>query len=174
MSRLYIDTAERAKLIRAALKAKGWNARKVSVRIDRYSMGSSIYLTIRSAEVNTGVAREIAKDLGETIHRDERGDILGGGNTYVHTSHSTEARADLVGRYLARMEDACKRTDQNKAEGHKSRLESVEEHPSACVGLAHSGWGYQLWIGSTMHREFDEPQTGAFELALHDADQVAS
>ncbi len=97
-----MSTKERAAAIRKALKAEGWNARQVSVRTDYYSMGSSIYATIRDASVDTARVTEIAEALGERIDRDQWGEILGGGNTFVHVDHSSDVRAELRSRYFGR------------------------------------------------------------------------
>ena len=51
-----MSTKERAARLRAEYKSRGWNARKVSVRTEYFSMGSAIHVTVRSAEVNFGEA----------------------------------------------------------------------------------------------------------------------
>ena len=83
-----------AQTLRAALKEAGFNARKVSVRHERYSMGSSVHVTIRDASV-TDIAkvREIA-ETAESIRRCPiTHEILSGGNTYVHVHATDDVRA---------------------------------------------------------------------------------
>ncbi len=86
------STADRAKAIRATLKLRGWNARAVSVRCDYYSMGSSIYVTVRQF----GISAQAVKDAVEGFARIDRcqmtGEILSGGNTFVHVDYATKVQ----------------------------------------------------------------------------------
>lgn len=78
-----------AAAIRAELKARGWNARAVSVRADRYSMGATVYVTIRRADVPISTVRSIA-EAREEVRRDEYGEILGGGNIFVRVEYARD------------------------------------------------------------------------------------
>ena len=98
-------TADEAKQIRVALKAKGWSSRKVSVRANSFSMGSEIVLTIKDASVPKSVVKEIAKGA-ERIHRCEiSGDILSGCNRYVSVNYTREALADLAAPFVEKIRE---------------------------------------------------------------------
>lgn len=79
-------TTERAAEIRKELKAKGWNTRQVSVRTHLYSMGSSIYVTIKNPAIPLNEVKAIA-NAHERIDRDQFGDILSGGNRFVFVKY---------------------------------------------------------------------------------------
>lgn len=78
-----MTTAETASALRAA-----------SVRSDVYSMGASIHVTIKSAAVSLAKVEEIAAQF-ESIRRDSSGEVLNGGNLYIHVKQSAEVRAEL-------------------------------------------------------------------------------
>lgn len=81
--------------MRKKLKLAGYNARKVSVKTDYYSMGSSIYLTIRARGVTRAAVKAIASE-GESISRCEiTNEILSGGNRFVHVSFSRALRDEI-------------------------------------------------------------------------------
>ena len=46
--------------IRDDLKAQGWNSRAISVRIDRYSMGATIHVTIKREGIRLSAVEAIA------------------------------------------------------------------------------------------------------------------
>lgn len=94
-----MSTTERAAAIRSALKSQhGWTSRQVSVRAQYYSMGSSINVRVNDPDVSIERVEEIA-NAHERIDRDQFGEILGGGNLFVHVSYSSEAREQLGARY---------------------------------------------------------------------------
>ena len=103
-----MNTKEQAAAIRAEYKRKyGWTARDISVRIDLYSMGSSIDVRIKNPSVNFEVAKQIAKGA-ESISRCEiSGEILSGGNRYVSVSYSHEAADVIKARYADVLNDAA-------------------------------------------------------------------
>jgi hypothetical protein len=80
-------TVDASAKIRADLKAAGYGVRDVSVRNDSYSMGSSVDVKIKRAEVPLEVIEEIAYRQ-QQIRRDESGEILGGGNMFVHVDYA--------------------------------------------------------------------------------------
>ena len=166
-----MDTREAAANVRTALKAEGYNAKRVSVRTRYYSMGSSIDVTIRDATANTATVNRIAEGA-ERIDRCEiTGDILSGGNRFVHVTHTTEARAELAARWSHAVAHAMVSADETRKNSPNS-LHAVTGFADALVGIGRNGWGYALWLGGTMGREFDTCETGGLELALHAADQV--
>jgi len=93
----------KAQTVRAELKANGINSRQVSVRTDNYSMGSSIDVTIRDADIDPEQVVPIAHKV-ERIDRCEiTGDILNGGNTYVHVQYTEDAKAERCAELAAQI-----------------------------------------------------------------------
>ncbi len=92
-------SAETSKQIRANLKAAGYGARDVSVRNDSYSMGSTVRVRIKRAEVSLNDVHRIAIQ-NERVSRDEAtGEILSGGNTFVDVAYehgALDAATDLA------------------------------------------------------------------------------
>jgi hypothetical protein len=83
--------------LREALKAAGFNARRVTVR----AAHSSLYVTIRDAAVSLSAVEAIANRFS-VIHRCETtGDILEGGNTFVTIAYTDEVLAPVKAEILA-------------------------------------------------------------------------
>jgi hypothetical protein len=90
------STAEHAQDLRAAFKSKGWNARKVSVRVEYYSCGSSIHVTIRDLSIPLADVEAIASSAESISRCSTTGEILSGGNTFVHVKYDSRAAAASV------------------------------------------------------------------------------
>lgn len=113
MSRDWTSAAEDAATIRAALKSgHGWNSRKVSVKSDSYSMGSSITVTILAAGISKAVVAEIANRHDHVRRCEVSGDILGGGNRYV-TVRFDDALISAVGAEFTPWLEALPITDSS-------------------------------------------------------------
>ena len=78
-----MSTKDKASELRSALKRAGYTQRDVSVRCKYYSGGSNITATIHDPRVDPHVVKD-ALENAESISRDQFGEILGGGNTYVN------------------------------------------------------------------------------------------
>jgi hypothetical protein len=83
-------TAKTAKNIRTALKTLGYGSRDVSVRNRSYSMGSTVDVRIINWGVPFATVDQIAREH-EKVHRDESGEILSGGNTFVDVDYAAGA-----------------------------------------------------------------------------------
>lgn len=94
-----LTTAESAKKIRQEIKTKlGYTSRQVSVKSDNYSMGSSINLSIKCKEAiyKKSEIGAIAKKE-ESIDRDNAtGEILSGGNTFIHVGIDWELKESII------------------------------------------------------------------------------
>jgi hypothetical protein len=78
-----VMSATTAKTVREALQAAGFGRKDISVRNDSYSMGSTVYVRIRRADIALDAVEAIAS-AHERVSRDEgTGEILSGGNTFV-------------------------------------------------------------------------------------------
>lgn len=135
------STTDRAAQIRAALKAKGWTSRDVSVRAEYYSMGSSIHVVIKNPDVPLAPV-EAEANAHEKIDRDQWGDILSGGNRYVHVNYSSEANAALARRHMDAMTAAAAVLDSY---GQDSNALVDIGATGFRLGRGHNGWGYSLW-----------------------------
>lgn len=96
-------TVTASKKIRALLKAAGYGKADVSVYNKGYSMGSTVYVTIKRAEIPLGAVEKIAAE-GEEIRRDASGDILGGGNCFVDTRYAHELLDDYAAQINAQID----------------------------------------------------------------------
>lgn len=165
----YKSTTDHAAEIRAAYKARGWSNRKVSVRAEYFSLGSSIHVEIKHPEVDETEATRIAEEA-ESIRRCEiTGEILSGGNRYVSVSHSPECEKAMAAPYVEAVEEALRTLAEG---GHKPGagaicgIAGIEE---AGVSLEPCGFA-RLWVGSRREIEFHHGSPGgivrgAFQLA---------
>ncbi len=138
----YIGTTERAAIIRAALKAKGWSSRLVSVKADHFSMGSAIRISIKSAAVPFAEVKAIASEH-ESISRDASGEILSGGNRYLDISYSSEAREAFAAAHLPAVHAAAERL---ALPGNFGCLLPVEGSAFLLGANRHGiNYGFSLW-----------------------------
>ncbi len=146
-----MTTKQTAANLRASLKSAGYNARMVSVRTSYYSMGSSITLTIRSADVDYATVKALA-DGAEKIDRCEfSGEILSGGNTYVHLNFDSKVEDEVA----ARVKDAT-----------EAALALAKASPGSCIDIdGVPGLSLEidrqnpetcgrLWAGCSFNRQF--------------------
>lgn len=94
-----MNTTDRAAALRTAYKAHGWTSRDISVKSQYFSMGSSIDVRVKNPAVPLATVTAMANDH-ESIRRCElTGEILSGGNCYVHVGYSHEAAAQIEAQY---------------------------------------------------------------------------
>jgi hypothetical protein len=157
-----MTTAEAAVALRAAFKAKGWNARKVSVRTDYYSMGSSIDVTIRDADVKIADVEAIAEQA-ERIHRCEiTGEILGGGNRYIHARYSDDAEKVLRARGLPEIEATVARL-ATLPQGHGLDIPGT----GFALFRGMNGYGFTLYRESSRIAECYDAGDVAYRIATY-------
>lgn len=160
----YIGTTERAALIRAELKAKHkWTSKDVSVRASHYSMGSSIEVNIKNPAVPLAAVREVALQH-ESIDRDASGEILSGGNRYVHVNYSSEAREALAAAQMPAVQAAA---DKLNAEGNEGYLFAVEGS-SFLLGFGRHGkaYGFSLWKNGSYETEVSDLKEAAIVVGM--------
>jgi hypothetical protein len=95
-------TVAASKKIRALLATAGYGKADVSVYNKSYSMGSTVYVTIKRAEIPLGAVEKIASE-GEEVRRDGRGDILEGGNCFVDTRYAHGLLEDYAAQINAQI-----------------------------------------------------------------------
>ena len=117
-----MNTTESAAQLRGALKRRGWSSRQVSVRAKYFALGSSIDVEIKDPGVRLKTVEAIASEHEHIDRCEITGEILGGGNTYLHVRYSSDA-LNIIGRRYA---DAVQRAVNAIPEGDTSPLERVE------------------------------------------------
>jgi hypothetical protein len=75
-----------AQALRAALKAAGFNARRVTVRASH----SSLYVSIRDAGASLSEVEAIANKFSVVRRCEATGEILSGGNVFVNVAYTDE------------------------------------------------------------------------------------
>lgn len=156
----YKSTAEHAKEIRAAYKARGWSCRKVSVTSEGFSMGSAIRVTVKHPEVCLIEAEKIAKEHSSIRRCEITHEILGGGNRYVTTSYSTECEKALAAPYLEAVTEAVEGLE---AEGVPRGTHREIAGPfEASVTIESPGYA-RLWVGGSREIEFGTHSPAAVE-----------
>lgn len=154
-----MSTTDRAAAIRAALKAKGWSTRKVSVRSHYYSMGSSIYVTVKDPDIPLTEVSAIAEPHERIDRCAYSGEILSGGNRYVSTSYSSEAEAAIRARHAVLLDATA---EALKAESDRALLPLGET--GLLMGKTGNGFGFTLWGDSYITTGY---QPVDLALALH-------
>ncbi len=151
-------TKEHAARIRAEFKALGWLARDISVRCHGYSMGSSIYVTIKNPEIKLGPVTAIA-ETAEHIHRDAHGDILSGGNRYVHVEHSRECKTAKGAPYENKVGAVV---GTLRSDGSARQIVAVTER----VGIQlENAYRAQVWTDGRAGMNFDPSNTDGIRFA---------
>ena len=149
-------TTESAAIIRATLKSKGISSRQVSVRAEYYSMGSSLHVVIKDPRVSLALVEAIANEH-EHIDRDQFGDILAGGNTYLHVGYSSAAR-DVLG---AAYHDAVAKAVDELTTAGEHALIPVTGTPFT---IGHSQYGGSLSLWGESHISSANDADGVAEL----------
>lgn len=152
-------TTDEAANLRAALKAKGFSSRQVSVRADYYSMGSTLRVQIKDARVPFVLVKRLA-EAKERIDRDQFGEILSGGNRYVSISLTAEAAKAKAAPYL----EAVQKAAEKLPEGETTYHEAINERFSLCRG--NHGYGWALWGRSSFIVQRNELESIALEIAV--------
>lgn len=113
--------------LRAKLKTAGYNARRVTVRHDHFSMGSSLDVTIRDPGADFAAIKKIASEFEHIDRCEITGEILSGGNRYLHITWSrsaTTARRDHVRTAVMAAIDKGKRMELKPGQSIE-----IEGHP---------------------------------------------
>lgn len=157
----YISTTDHAAQLRAALKAKGWTSRDVSVRADYYSLGSSIRVVIKNPAVPLATVKALAEGH-ERIDRDQWGEILGGGNRFVDVSYATAAIDILARRHIDAIEVAKAALD-DAGDGALIPIGTTGHF----LGRAYNGSGVSLWDDTSHVQSANTIEYLASALAIH-------
>jgi hypothetical protein len=113
----YETVTETAKKIRAALKA-AFPAVKFSVRSESYSMGSSVNISWTDGPTEKQVEKIVSAH--ESIDRDGYGEILSGGNRFVHCRRTIGERITKYGN--ARADEISGWTGKWEKERHANNV----------------------------------------------------
>ena len=149
------SAAEAAKIIRNALKALGISSRKVSVRAENYSMGSSVHVWIKDPTVKLATVRAIAQEQERIDRCPITGDILSGCNRFIHIGYSGEANQKRAEPYLEACRQAGRLLD-DLPPGHLIRIKGTQVSMSSDHGR-----GYQLWNDGKEGMHINTPECAA-------------
>ena len=165
--------AEQCKLLREAYKKRGWNMKAISVKNDSYSMGSSMYVTIKRPDIVRDFAEvERLANAGESVSRCEiTGDILSGGNRFVDVKYSEEAETMLAACLL---DDCAAAIAELEAELAKS-VEEYGAHAQLSALFAIGETGYLIGYDShNMYSVWRNDESGRVLGSYREHDQTVS
>lgn len=147
-----MTTKEHAAALRATFKRHGWTSRDISVKIDTYSMGSSIDVRVKRMGIPFDVVERIAKGA-ESVRRCEySGEILSGGNRYVSVSYTHEAADAIQDHYKAALTAAA---DALKADPSDNSLHPIAGTDGFLLGRGDHGNGFSLWKEGHITQAYD-------------------
>lgn len=106
MTRTLTPCAEAARDMRRSLKARGIGSDAVSVRSNNFSMGSSLDVVVKRPGVDVDMVREIAAKYERISRCEITGEILGGGNRYLHVGFCPSAVRACVAAASSEIRDA--------------------------------------------------------------------
>jgi hypothetical protein len=98
-----MSARENAEKLRAEYKAKGWNSKKISVRVVPVTYSMSIEVTVRSLEVDFKAAKEMAEEYSNARTCEASGETLLGGNTYVSVEWDKKVSDPIVAGYAEKI-----------------------------------------------------------------------
>jgi hypothetical protein len=105
--------------IRAELKALGYNSRQVSVTNRRGGYGDSMRIKIKDY-VNINVVEAIAEKYEHVRYCEYSGEILAGGNTFIHVEYDWEWLRDERQQYATVAEKIINTTERKQ--GYYTRI----------------------------------------------------
>jgi len=131
-------------------------------------MGSSVDVTIRDASVSKAKVEELTREHCEHIDRDSNGEILSGGNTYVHVNRTSEINEALAAQYLDAVGAAFAKLDEAKP----SYNVEVEGQDNVHIGFdcPPSTYFVRVWIGGRPGYSCQRDEDGVRSVALQIAD----
>lgn len=107
--------------VKKTLKEAGFDVKKIAVRHDKYSMGSSIRITVKDYSQSADAIAEVASKFAEITRCDYSGEILSGGNRFVFADY--DYKADASG-HLPAIENEIAKWDFSNTPSH-ARISSV-------------------------------------------------
>jgi len=126
-----------AKEIRKVLKDAGFNSRRVSVRHEHYSMGSSLHVTIRDASIEKQEIEKLVRSFERIDRCSYTGEILSGGNTFMYIRYSAEAALARVEKIADKIQSAI-----DKLPDESNTLEKVE---GSNIMIGRTGGHFTVW-----------------------------
>lgn len=159
-------TKESAADLRVALKAHGWNSRKVSIRVEYFSMGSAVEVTVRAITVDFAKVKELAIEHCESIARDESGDILSGGNTFVRVCRTRAVEGALAAKHFDAVKAAIEKLDENDP----NKMIEVEGVDDVQISVTQNRWSVRVWMGESGSQAYSKCDDGVRSIAVAIAD----
>jgi hypothetical protein len=147
--------------LREALAKAGYTRRQVSVRHSHYSLGSSLYVTIRDASIDKARIKTIAQAFEEVRYDEYSGEILGGGNTYLNVFYTKEAADSRAAAYTEPVKAAILELDETD----RSRLVKVG-NTGYWIGFdSNDAAGFSLWKDNSFVRNCHQLENIAYVMA---------
>jgi hypothetical protein len=142
-------TKEAAAQLRQQFKRRGYNSRDISIRMEQYSLGSTIHIEIKTPKLPLPAVKAICKQAEHVRYCEASGEILSGGNRFVEIHRSRELSEILARRHVQAVENALDELDQ--LETPTSQLVHIlGTNGPLMLGLANGCKGtYRLWGGQT-------------------------
>lgn len=100
--------------LKAKMKAAGFNSKKVSVSVKVVGYSDSIRMTIKDSSVDEKKVREIGESFRHIDRCESSGEILSGGNTYLHIGYSDSARDEIYTKYQNDIQKAIEKLKDTK------------------------------------------------------------
>ena len=161
-----MDNTTPAARIRAALKAAGYNTRKVTVRQDH----ETVRVTLKTLDVVLSVIKAIVAPF-ECVRRCEStGEVLLGGNIYVDVAYDREVLAPVT-RQIAEALLAAPRGQVIELDGRRLAI-TGEAHAYYVCSLDDQGPRLHAWCGNA--DSVDALRFAAGQLAVARIERVAA
>lgn len=91
---MYATRKQKAIYIRNELKALGYNSRHISVKSRIAGYSDAIDISIKDLSINIREIDAIARECEEVRYDEYSGEILSGGNTYIHVNYDPKIICD--------------------------------------------------------------------------------
>ena len=162
-----MDRKEIAKAIRKELKENGINNKQVSVTSKSATYDEAIRVNIKDLNVNYKIVSKIANKYESIRYDQANGEILAGGNMYVHVEFDWDAIQEAKQKYIQKAEELIEQ-NKNCSENESVTVTSKKDltilyQPQWCNGNPQSiglyrkseGWENKSCYGYTNIKRYD-------------------
>lgn len=161
MTTTSLSTTEIAANLRKAYKALGWSARKISVRSEYFSMGSSIDVTVKDASVDFAKVRTMAEGVEQIRRCEITHEIMSGGNLYVGVSLSRDVEQEIAAEHLEACGDAMLELVDLTIGVH------ADVAGTKCSIARENAWSYRIWNDHRAGMQVNDARGAALYVALY-------
>jgi hypothetical protein len=161
MTTASLSTTEIAANLRKAYKALGWSSRKISVKSEYFSMGSSIDVTVKDASVDFAKVRTMAEGAEQIRRCEITHEILSGGNLYVGVALSRDVEQEIAADHLEACEAAVLELDNLGPNIH------ADVARTKCTISRENAWSYRVWNDGRAGMNVNDGRVAALYVALY-------